>query len=152
MTDNSFETTVTSLVKGMDSFLTSKTVVGDPIQIGETIILPLVDVSFGIEAGQLTGEKKRNCGGGLGGKVSPAAVLVIQDGVTKMVSVKDNDNISKLLDMIPDFVNKFMKQVKAKKDPEGTAMEEEAREAAAKEMKDMLHIEPEEVEPKKVDE
>ena len=69
-----------------------------------------------------------------------------------MVSVKDNDNISKLLDMIPDFVNKFMKQVKAKKDPEGTAMEEEAREAAAKEMKDMLHIEPEEVEPKKVDE
>ena len=54
--------------------------------------------------------------------------------------------------MIPDFVNKFMKQVKAKKDPEGAAMEEEAREAAAKEMKDMLHIEPEEVEPKKVDE
>lgn len=152
MTDNSFETTVTSLVKGMDSFLTSKTVVGDPIQIGETIILPLVDVSFGIGAGSFTGEKKRNCGGGLGGKVSPAAVLVIQDGVTKMVSVKDNDNISKLLDMIPDFVNKFMKQVKAKKDPEGAAMEEEAREAAAREMKDMLHIEPEEVEPKKVDE
>ena len=89
-----------------------------------------------------------------GGKVSPAAVLVIQDGVTKMVSVKDNDNISKLLDMIPDFVNKFMKQVKAKKDPEGTAMEEEAREAGLqKEMKDMLHIEPEEVGPrKKVDE
>ena len=123
MTDNSFETTVTSLVKGMDSFLTSKTVVGDPIQIGETIILPLVDVSFGIGAGSFTGEKKRNCGGGLGGKVSPAAVLVIQDGVTKMVSVKDNDNISKLLDMIPDFVNKFMKQVKAKKDPEGAASE-----------------------------
>ena len=62
MTDNSFETTVTSLVKGMDSFLTSKTVVGDPIQIGETIILPLVDVSFGIGAGSFTGEKKRNCG------------------------------------------------------------------------------------------
>ena len=56
MTDNSFETTVTSLVKGMDSFLTSKTVVGDPIQIGETIILPLVDVSFGIGAGSFTGE------------------------------------------------------------------------------------------------
>lgn len=143
MTDNSFQTTVTSLMQGMDGFLSSKTVVGDPIEIGETIILPLVDVSFGIGAGSFTGEKKKNCGGGLGGKISPCAVLVIQNGITKMVSVKDNDNISKLLDMVPDFVNKFMKQVQKKKDPEGAAMEEEAREEAAKEMKSMLNIEPE---------
>ena len=139
MTDNSFETTVTSLVKGMDSFLTSKTVVGDPIQIGETIILPLVDVSFGIGAGSFTGEKKRNCGGGLGGKVSPAAVLVIQDGVTKMVSVKDNDNISKLLDMIPDFVNKFTsKNDVVSEDSAADQTDDAAKSAAGKEMEDIL--------------
>ena len=41
MGDNSFHTTVESLFKGMDSFITTKTVVGDAIHIGDTIILPL---------------------------------------------------------------------------------------------------------------
>ena len=49
MGDNSFHTTVESLFKGMDSFITTKTVVGDAIHIGDTIILPLVDVSFGVQ-------------------------------------------------------------------------------------------------------
>ena len=38
MGDNSFHTTVESLFKGMDSFITTKTVVGDAIHIGDTII------------------------------------------------------------------------------------------------------------------
>ena len=42
MADNSFNNTVESLFKGMDSFITTKTVVGDAIHIGDTIILPLV--------------------------------------------------------------------------------------------------------------
>ena len=46
MADNSFNNTVESLFKGMDSFITTKTVVGEAINIGDTIILPLVDVSF----------------------------------------------------------------------------------------------------------
>ena len=44
MTDNSFHTTVESLIQGMDSFLSSKTVVGDAIHIGDTILLPLVEM------------------------------------------------------------------------------------------------------------
>ena len=42
MGDNSFHTTVESLFKGMDSFITTKTVVVYEIHIGDTIILPLV--------------------------------------------------------------------------------------------------------------
>ena len=53
---NTFQTTVESLMKGMDGFVSSKTVVGEPIQVGETIILPLVDVSFGMGAGAFCGE------------------------------------------------------------------------------------------------
>lgn len=58
MADNSFNNTVESLFKGMDSFITTKTVVGDAIHIGDTIILPLVDVSFGVAAGAFSAEKK----------------------------------------------------------------------------------------------
>lgn len=56
---NTFQTTVESLMKGMDGFVSSKTVVGEPIQVGETIILPLVDVSFGMGAGAFCGKKEK---------------------------------------------------------------------------------------------
>lgn len=140
MAESTFQTTVDSLMKGMDGFVSSKTVVGEAIHIGDTIILPLVDVSFGMGAGAFIGEKKKNSGGGIGGKISPSAVLVIQNGSTRMVSVKNQDSISKLLDMVPDFVDKFMKKMDEKKNPEAAAAREEAKKEAAEEMKDMLHI------------
>ena len=107
MSDNSFNNTVESLFKGMDSFITTKTVVGDAIHIGDTIILPLVDVSFGVAAGAFSQEKKNNGAGGMGGKINPSAVLVIQNGVTKLVNIKNQDGMTKILDMVPDLINKF---------------------------------------------
>lgn len=41
-------------------------------------------------------------------KMSPSAVLVIQGGVTKLVNVKNQDAITKVIDMAPDFINKFL--------------------------------------------
>lgn len=105
--DNNFKDTMQSLFKGMDSYVSAKTVVGDAIHIGDTIILPLVDVSFGVGAGAFSQEKKNNGGGGLGGKLTPCAVLVIQNGTTKLVNIKQQDGLTKILDMVPDFVNKF---------------------------------------------
>ncbi len=105
--NNSFETTVASLFKGMDQFISSKTVVGDAITVGKTIILPLVDVSFGVGAGASSGDSKNNGAGGLGGKISPSAVLVIQEGNIRLVNVRNQDAVTKILDMVPDFVNKF---------------------------------------------
>ena len=110
MSENNFNNTVESLFKGMDSFITTKTVVGDAITIGDTIILPLVDVSFGVAAGAFSEEKKNNGAGGMGGKIQPSAVLVIKDGNSRLVNVKNQDGITKLLDMVPEFVEKFKKK------------------------------------------
>lgn len=112
MSENNFNNTVESLFKGMDSFITTKTVVGDAINIGDTIILPLVDVSFGVAAGAFAEEKKNNGAGGMGGKIQPSAVLVIQNGQTKLVNIKNQDGMIKILDMVPDLVNKFTKNDK----------------------------------------
>jgi uncharacterized spore protein YtfJ len=111
MADNNFNATVESLFKGMDSFLTTKTVVGDAVKFEDgTIILPLVDVSFGVGAGAFTKDAgKNNAGGGMGGKIQPSAVLVIQNGSTRLVNVKNQDTVTKILDMVPDIVNKFSK-------------------------------------------
>lgn len=137
MGDNSFHTTVESLFKGMDSFISTKTVVGDAVHIGDTIILPLVDVSFGVAAGAFSQDKKNNGAGGMGGKIMPSAVLVIQNGSTKLVNIKNQDGITKVLDMVPDFVNKFTSKNQAADDSTGNA-DSAAREAAGKEMEDIL--------------
>ena len=139
MADNSFHTTVESLFKGMDSFITTKTVVGDAIHIGDTIILPLVDVSFGVAAGVFSQEKKNNGAGGMGGKIMPSAVLVIQNGTTKLVNIKNQDGITKILDMVPDFVNKFTsKNDVVSEDSAADQTDDAAKSAAGKEMEDIL--------------
>ncbi len=105
--DNSVNNTVESLFKGMENFITTKTVVGDAINLGDTIMLPLVDVSFGVAAGATNGTGKNNGGGGMGGKMSPSAVLVIKDGIPKLVNIKEQDGLTKILDMVPDFIERF---------------------------------------------
>ena len=108
--NNNFSTSMESLFKGMDSFITTKTVIGDAVKFDDgTIVLPLVDVSFGVAAGTFANanDKKNNGGGGLGGKIQPSAVLVIKDGSSKLVNVKNQSGLTKILDMVPDFVDKF---------------------------------------------
>lgn len=107
MSKENLKDTMGSLFDGMEGFLTSKTVVGEPIYIKDTIILPLVDVSFGMGAGAFSGEKQDKSGGGIGGKMTPSAVLVIKDGQTKLVNIKNQETIVKLLDMVPDVIDRF---------------------------------------------
>lgn len=115
--NNQFQTTVESLFKGMESFITTKTVIGDAITMEDgTIILPLVDVSVGVAAGAFANDdsKKNNGGGGMGGKLQPSSVLIIKDGTSKLVNVKNQDGVTKILDMVPDVINKFSKSSDSK--------------------------------------
>ncbi len=138
MAENNFNETVQSLFKGMDSFMTTKTVVGDAVHIGDTILLPLVDVSFGVGAGAFSQDKKNNAGGGMGGKITPSAVLVIQNGTTKLVNIKNQDGVTKILDMVPDFVNKFTSKNDAVAGSGADSSDAEAKAAAGKEMEEIL--------------
>lgn len=125
MADNSkFNSTVESLFSGMDNFVSAKTVVGDAVTVNDTIIVPLVDVAFGVGAGAFAGDTKNNAGGGLGAKLSPSAVLVIQNGQTKLVNVKNQDTVTKILDMVPDMVDKISGIVGRKKNKNDDAVEE----------------------------
>ena len=107
MAENNFTGVIESLMKGMNTVLSTKTVVGEATKIGDTIILPLVDVTFGVGAGATVGDKKNGGAGGFSGKLTPSAVLVIKNGSTKLVNIKNQDTVTKELDMIPDIVDKF---------------------------------------------
>lgn len=112
MANNKFDQTVQSLFQGLDHVISTKTVVGEPQVIGDTIILPLVDVSFGMGAGAFSKEHSDNGAGGIGGKMAPSAILVIQNGQTKLVNVRNQDAITKVLDMVPEAVNKITSIIK----------------------------------------
>lgn len=124
---NQFEGVVESLLKGMNTVLSTKTVVGEPTQLGDgTIIVPLVDVSFGIGAGAGNNNSKNTSSGagGLGGKMTPSAILIIKNGTARIVNVKNQDAVTKILDMLPDLVEKFSSK------KEATISDEEAQDIA----------------------
>ena len=125
--NNNFSEVVSSLLSGVDNFLSTKTVVGQATQIGDTIILPLVDVTFGVGAGAAAGEQKNSGFGGIRGKMSPSAVLVIKNGQTKLVNVRNQDAVTKIIDMIPDLVDKF---TAPKEDTDDMVSDEKAQEIA----------------------
>ena len=94
-------------MNGAEGILTSKTVVGAPVRIGEQIIIPLSDVSIGCGAGANGTDHKDKGAGGFSAKMSPTAILIIKGGQTKVVNIKDQTAITKLVDMIPDVVEKI---------------------------------------------
>lgn len=124
--NNGFSSVMEALLKGVDSIISTKTVVGEAKQFDDTIILPLVDVTFGIGAGGSVNDKKDGAGGGLTGKMSPSAVIVIKDGHTKLVNVKNQDTITKILDLVPDVIDKFT----SKKEEKDMLDDESAKEIA----------------------
>ena len=115
---NDFHEVMESLLGGMNSLLSSKTVVGQPQTFGDCVIIPLVDVSLGAGAGSSVSDKKGGGAGGFSAKLSPSAVLIIKNGVTKVVNIKNQDAVTKAMDLVPDIINKIMAGKERNKMPE----------------------------------
>lgn len=92
------------LIDKLENFVSSKTVVGDSVKVGEVTLIPLVDVSVGVGAG---GSDKGAGGGGLGAKIMPSAVIAVTDGTVQLINIKNQDAVSKLIDMAPGIAAKL---------------------------------------------
>ena len=102
-----FSAAVEALFQGMDHLVATKTVVGDAVRVADAIILPLMDVTCGMAAGTFAENARRKGTGGMSAKLSPSAILVIQNGSTRLVNIKNQNTVNKMLDMVPDLVNRF---------------------------------------------
>ncbi len=107
----SFNENLETMFSKLDNFVSSKTVVGEPIEMNGITIIPLVDVSFGMGAGSSDSRVEKNGkssgAGGMGAKITPSAVMVIANGAVQLINVKDSNSVNKLIDMVPGIVNKF---------------------------------------------
>ena len=95
-----FENTVGALMSSLENYVSTKTIVGEPIQYKDIVVFPMADVSFGVAAGAFNKETKNNGAGGAGAHISPSAVLIIQNGTSKVVNIKDKDSINKLIEIL----------------------------------------------------
>ena len=108
MANMNIEGTLGSMFKGMDGFISSKSVVGEPVYVGDTIIIPLVDVNFGMAAGAFNKQDGNKAAGGIGAKMSPSSVLVVSGVNTRLVNLKNQDAVTKIIDMAPEVVDKVV--------------------------------------------
>ena len=92
----------------MEDYISTKTVVGEAVQIGDVILVPLVDVVVGMATG-ISSKSSDNAGGGggLGAKMTPSAVVVIINGTVQLVNIKNQEGMGKLLDMVPGILSKL---------------------------------------------
>lgn len=125
-----------SLFSKMENYVSTKTVVGEPMKVDDTILLPLIDVSFGVGAGSMeknNDKDGKDVGlGGLGAKITPSAVIAIQNGNIQLISVKNQDSINKIIDMVPGAISKVESFIKGRgtNKEEDQVKKESAKEAA----------------------
>lgn len=127
MSEHPIESLMMTTMSSIQSMVDVNTIIGEPIesQTGITII-PISKVCFGFAAGgsEFNGETikeynkkdkdeeieyKLPFGGGAGAGVSihPVAFLVVQDKNVKLMSVDHESCIDKLLDYVPDLMQKI---------------------------------------------
>lgn len=108
---------IEAIVSHLENMIQAKTVVGDPIESNGKTIIPLISVrlGFGIGGGEGTEPQRgggKGEGGGAGMSVSPTALLVIDQDGAQVFSLdqKGGGSISKLVELIPEVINKMGKK------------------------------------------
>ena len=103
--DDGIGITIEALFKGLEGFASSKTVIGEPIYLDDVTMIPLIEVTAGLASGALAKNARQNGAGAMSAKVSPIALLIMQNGHLKLVNVKNQDVWNRILDMIPDAID-----------------------------------------------
>lgn len=111
---------VKDLLSQLEAFVSTKMVVGEPITMGDTILLPVVDVSFGVAAGGKDKKYDKNglaaAAGGCGAKMTPSAILVVKGNDIRLVNIKNQDTVTKIMDMVPDVLDRVRDGFKKEKE------------------------------------
>lgn len=106
---NGFSESLNTIFNKMEDFVSTKTVVGDAVTIGDVVLLPLIEVTVGMGAGatETPGKDGDKGVGGMGARIIPTAVLAIHNGNVQLINIKNQDAINKLIDMAPGVASKL---------------------------------------------
>ncbi len=104
----SVENLIKTLLQEFREIVKTETVVGEPVVVGETVIVPVSKISFGFGAGGGKGDKSEGGKGtGGGASVEPVAFIVIREGKAQLLPLKEKEmSVKKLLEFAPDVIKK----------------------------------------------
>ncbi len=106
------EAVASVLLEKLKGIAQTDTVVGKPIQVEGTTLVPVSRVSLGFGLGG-AGSKSEVGGSGGGLTVEPIAFIVVQDDSVKIVKLNDDKNlVSKVIDLVPDVLALIKKDKK----------------------------------------
>jgi uncharacterized spore protein YtfJ len=120
-----------NLGEQLENLISSKTVIGEPIAVGEVTLVPIIkaDFGFGLGGGNSEGVKRGGVSGGGGGaKIIPLAVIVVKGGEVSILSIdkQGSGNIGPLLEKLPQLFEKMPFFKKNKPETECEEAEDEA--------------------------
>ncbi|NMB33796.1 MAG: sporulation protein YtfJ [Clostridium sp.] len=137
MAEHPIQGLMTTAMESIKDMVDVNTIVGDAVQAPDgTVIIPISKVTFGFAAGG--GEYSPICtigergdpgsnkaesatvdfpfagGSGAGVSINPVAFMVVGQGQIKLLPINANNSLEKLLDMIPDLVERANTSIKRK--------------------------------------
>ena len=115
-----------STMEKIHEMVDTNTIVGEPIVTPDGVtLIPISKISFGFGSGGGDYGKtapKENFGGGsaAGVKIDPVAFLVIKDGTTRVlpVAVPPVSTVDRVVEMVPDIMDKVEKYFDRKEEKE----------------------------------
>ena len=120
---NSIQSIMETTLETIKGSIDANTIVGDPIQTENTVVVPIskVTIGFGIGGGEYSkGYDNKvdreindtNFAGGSAGAISvqPVAFVVVENGETRLMSLDDNINlVDNILTITPKVIEKIQK-------------------------------------------
>lgn len=121
-----------SIVGTIKDAMTTKTVIGEPLEFGNVTIVPVMSVYFGFgggggpegaDGGGNSGAGGGGAGGG-GARLKVSGIIVIKDDEVEFLPTGRSSSIGKIVDIIPDIIQRTTTAVKG--DDDDTEPEDEA--------------------------
>ena len=113
----------------LHTIVQTETIIGEPIQAGAVLLIPVSKISFGFGAGGQEGKGQGGTGGGA--TVQPIAFVVIDgEGKVQLLTLGDKEaGLGQLMELVPEAINKIRKFIGKKKDGADSEESEAASEA-----------------------
>ena len=135
--DNEISAVMTATMSKIKEMVDNNTVVGDPITTPDgTVLIPVSKVSYGFAAGGSDIPSKSSAGlfgggSGAGINVTPVAFIVVSGGEVRLLHIVSKpDSTDKVVNLVPDLVDKITSLFTKKKEKTETTVEAQDKSGA----------------------
>jgi uncharacterized spore protein YtfJ len=117
------ENLVKSTLSEIEKILNTKSIMGEPVKLDDTTVIPLIQIGFGFGIGSGAGKGPRSAQGegsgggvGAGGGVRPVAMVIIHKNGVRIEPVSRRGSmIEKVGEIIPKVMDKMDEKEKESK-------------------------------------